>query len=213
MKDLGFRPTSFMFGGAPKAHEVLPVPGLIRSKEIVRGVRRQLSAFLPPLPGEPGARTAADNPNPSLFQIMDEVERRIIIAMLERCGWNQTEAAERFMIPVSTLNQKIKRLGIAVVAAAKSMRTPRTANSHTIPLNTKRRYAVPTSGPHWPTVGCPGLSPLLDYKENIQRVLSFVIRHSRRPSRSTTLGAPALLASQPLRAPSGYADAGCRAAA
>jgi len=150
MKNLGFSPTFFMFGGAPKAHEVLPVPKLIRSKKIVRGVRLQLSAFLPPLPGEPSARTAADNPNPSLFQIMDEVERRIIIAMLERCGWNQTETAERFMIPVSTLNQKIKRLGIdvAVVAAAKSMRTPRTANSHTIPLHTKRRYAVPTSGPH-----------------------------------------------------------------
>lgn len=74
----------------------------------------QLSEFLPPLPGEPGARKAADNPNPSLFQIMDEVERRIIVDMLERCGWNQTEAAERFLIPLSTLNQKIKRLGIDV---------------------------------------------------------------------------------------------------
>jgi len=90
------------------------LPDSIRSKEIVRGVRLQLSEFLPPLPGEPGARTAADNPNPSLFQIMDEVERRIIIDMLERCGWNQTEAAERFLIPLSTLNQKIKRLGIDV---------------------------------------------------------------------------------------------------
>jgi DNA-binding NtrC family response regulator len=45
---------------------------------------------------------------------MDEVERRIIVDMLERCGWNQTEAAERFLIPLSTLNQKIKRLGIDV---------------------------------------------------------------------------------------------------
>jgi DNA-binding NtrC family response regulator len=69
---------------------------------------------LPPLPGEPGSRTAADNPNPSLFQIMDEVERRVIVDMLERSGWNQTEAAERFLIPLSTLNQKIKRLGIDV---------------------------------------------------------------------------------------------------
>ncbi len=32
--------------------------------------------------------------------------------MLERTHWNQTEAAERFQIPLSTLNQKIKRLGI-----------------------------------------------------------------------------------------------------
>jgi DNA-binding NtrC family response regulator len=36
------------------------------------------------------------------------------VDMLERTGWNQTEAAERFLIPLSTLNQKIKRLGIDV---------------------------------------------------------------------------------------------------
>ncbi|HET6930372.1 MAG TPA: sigma-54 dependent transcriptional regulator [Candidatus Acidoferrum sp.] len=90
------------------------LPESLRSKEIVRGVRLQLSEFLPPLPGEAGARTAADNPTPSLFQIIDEVERRIIVDMLERTGWNQTEAAERFLIPLSTLNQKIKRLGIDV---------------------------------------------------------------------------------------------------
>jgi DNA-binding NtrC family response regulator len=69
---------------------------------------------MPPLPGEAGARSAADNPQPSLFQIIDEVERRIIVDMLERTNWNQTEAAERFLIPLSTLNQKIKRLGIDV---------------------------------------------------------------------------------------------------
>jgi transcriptional regulator with GAF, ATPase, and Fis domain len=36
----------------------------------------------------------------------------VIVDMLERSNWNQTEAAERFQIPLSTLNQKIKRLGI-----------------------------------------------------------------------------------------------------
>src|ERR1700740_3296397 len=90
------------------------LPESIRSKEIVRGVRLQLSEFLPPLPGEPGSRAAADNPQPSLFQIMDEIERRIIVDMLEGTGWDQTEAAERFLIPLSALNQKIKRLGIDV---------------------------------------------------------------------------------------------------
>ena len=90
------------------------LPESVRSKEIVRGVRLQLSEFLPPLPGEAGARTGADQSMPSLFQIMDEIERRIITDMLERTGWNQTEAAERFLIPLSTLNQKIKRLGIDV---------------------------------------------------------------------------------------------------
>jgi DNA-binding NtrC family response regulator len=48
----------------------------------------------------------------SLFEIVEEIERRVIADMLERTSWNQTEAAERFQIPLSTLNQKIKRLGI-----------------------------------------------------------------------------------------------------
>jgi DNA-binding NtrC family response regulator len=90
------------------------LPESIHSKEIVRGVRLQLSEFMPLLAGERGAGPAADHRQPSLFQIMDEVERRIIVDMLERTNWNQTEAAERFQIPLSTLNQKIKRLGIDV---------------------------------------------------------------------------------------------------
>ena len=50
----------------------------------------------------------------SLFEIVEDVERRIITDMLERCNWNQTEAAERFHVPLSTLNQKIRRLNIEV---------------------------------------------------------------------------------------------------
>ena len=50
----------------------------------------------------------------SLFTIMEDCERRIIVDMLEKCGWNQTEAAERFHVPLSTLNQKIKRLAIEI---------------------------------------------------------------------------------------------------
>jgi DNA-binding NtrC family response regulator len=56
----------------------------------------------------------ANNPDASLFEIMEDCERRVIAAMLERCGWNQTEAAERFRVPLSTLNQKIKRLNIEI---------------------------------------------------------------------------------------------------
>jgi len=88
------------------------LPETVRTKEIVKGVRLQLSEFMPPLPGEAGARVGADNSSPSLFQIVEEFERRVITDMLERTGWNQTEAAERFQVPLSTLNQKIKRLGI-----------------------------------------------------------------------------------------------------
>ncbi len=50
----------------------------------------------------------------SLFDVMEECERHIIVDMLEKCSWNQTEAAERFHVPLSTLNQKIKRLNIEI---------------------------------------------------------------------------------------------------
>jgi len=53
-------------------------------------------------------------PDASLFDIIEECERRIILEMLEKCNWNQTEAAERFRVPLSTLNQKIKRLNIEI---------------------------------------------------------------------------------------------------
>src|SRR5213594_392259 len=50
----------------------------------------------------------------SLFDIMEDCERHIIVDMLEKCNWNQTEASERFHVPLSTLNQKIKRLSIEI---------------------------------------------------------------------------------------------------
>ena len=50
----------------------------------------------------------------SLFEITESYERRVILDMLARTNWSQTEAAERFKIPLSTLNQKIKRLQIEV---------------------------------------------------------------------------------------------------
>jgi DNA-binding NtrC family response regulator len=54
------------------------------------------------------------NPDASLFDILEDIERRIIVDKLEHCNWNQTEAAEQFRIPLSTLNQKIKRLNIEI---------------------------------------------------------------------------------------------------
>ena len=50
----------------------------------------------------------------SLFDIMEDCERHIIIDMLDKCSGNQTEAADRFHVPLSTLNQKIKRLNIEI---------------------------------------------------------------------------------------------------
>jgi DNA-binding NtrC family response regulator len=50
----------------------------------------------------------------SLFEIVNDYERRVIMERLERCNWSQTETAESFHIPLSTLNQKIKRLDIKI---------------------------------------------------------------------------------------------------
>lgn len=50
----------------------------------------------------------------SLFEIVADFERRTIIEHLDRAGGSQTEAAEALRVPLSTLNQKIKRLAIDV---------------------------------------------------------------------------------------------------
>ena len=50
----------------------------------------------------------------SLFEIVADFERRIIIERLEQFNWSQTEAADSLHVPLSTLNQKIKRLNIEI---------------------------------------------------------------------------------------------------
>ena len=50
----------------------------------------------------------------SLFEIVNEFERRTITERLELCNWSQTEAAESLHVPLSTLNQKIKRLDVKI---------------------------------------------------------------------------------------------------
>ena len=66
--------------------------------------------------GSQGAagNAAEDIAGRSLFEIMEAKERTVILDMLARTNWSQTDAAERFKIPLSTLNQKIKRLQIDV---------------------------------------------------------------------------------------------------
>jgi len=66
-----------------------------------------------------GIRTVRDNndvlaADASLFEVVADFERRTIIDALERVNYSQTEAAEAMRIPLSTLNQKIKRLAIEV---------------------------------------------------------------------------------------------------
>ena len=50
----------------------------------------------------------------SLFEIVADYERRKIMEQLEASDWSQTSAAEALRIPLSTLNQKIKRLNIEI---------------------------------------------------------------------------------------------------
>ena len=59
---------------------------------------------------ESGALTA----DASLPEIVADFERRKIMEALDSVNGSQTEAAERLRIPLSTLNQKIKRLSIDV---------------------------------------------------------------------------------------------------
>ena len=52
------------------------------------------------------------SPDASLFEIIADFERRKIQESLKAANYSQTEAAEMLKIPLSTLNQKIKRLNI-----------------------------------------------------------------------------------------------------
>ena len=63
-------------------------------------IRRDESGYLPP--------------DATLFEVVNDFERRKIIEVLETVNYSQTEAAEQLRIPLSTLNQKIKRLNIEV---------------------------------------------------------------------------------------------------
>ncbi|QHN03541.1 sigma-54-dependent Fis family transcriptional regulator [Granulicella sp. WH15] len=98
-------------------------PGNVRELEncMERGVVLCTTGVITPdllpaqLTGSTYSATLLDHrPDASLFDLMEEIERRIISDRMERCHWNQTEAAEYFKIPLSTLNQKIKRLNVEI---------------------------------------------------------------------------------------------------
>ncbi len=98
-------------------------PGNVRELEnsmergVVLSTTRTITPDLLPaqLTGSTYTASLMDNrPDASLFDVMEDIERRIIADRLERCHWNQTEAAEFFKIPLSTLNQKIKRLNVEI---------------------------------------------------------------------------------------------------
>jgi DNA-binding NtrC family response regulator len=103
-------------------------PGNVRELEnamergVVLATGKTIPAELLPasLTGSTYSASILDHkPDASLFDLMEEIERRIIADRLERCHWNQTDAAEYFKIPLSTLNQKIKRLNVEIKKRAR----------------------------------------------------------------------------------------------
>ncbi len=71
---------------------------------------------------DPSGRLAADA---SLFEMVADYERRVILDHLEKANWSQTQAAEMLHVPLSTLNQKIKRLSIEIPRKSEAARAER----------------------------------------------------------------------------------------
>jgi DNA-binding NtrC family response regulator len=117
------RPTRHLTPEALRSLVAYSWPGNVRELEnvIERAVVLSTDAEIGPelLPDQIVGRVSAfpaleHRTDASLFDIMEDCERHIIVDMLEKCNWNQTDAAERFRVPLSTLNQKIKRLNIEI---------------------------------------------------------------------------------------------------
>jgi transcriptional regulator with GAF, ATPase, and Fis domain len=91
------------------------VPATVLPDYLLQGaglkIRRDSSGNLPP--------------DASLFEMVADFERRVIIEHLEKAGWSQTGAAESLRVPLSTLNQKIKRLNIEIRKRSETARAER----------------------------------------------------------------------------------------
>ncbi len=59
-------------------------------------------------------RLSAPNHSGALKDLMQEYERNLIVAALEKTSWNQKKAADLLRVNATTLNEKLKRLKIRV---------------------------------------------------------------------------------------------------
>ena len=100
-------------------------PGNVRELEnvieraVVLAPRAELTQdLIPEHIGVPSTKIKVDEVSilngQSLFEIVDSFEKKVIYQMLEGVNWSQTEAAEKFGVPLSTLNSKVKRLGVDI---------------------------------------------------------------------------------------------------
>ncbi len=100
-------------------------PGNVRELEnaveraVVLSTGAEMGAeLLPDEIARPHLLGHAPTENRSLFDLLDDYERRVVLDALDRSEGSQTDAAKLLQIPLSTLNQKIKRLGIPVRRSA-----------------------------------------------------------------------------------------------
>ena len=96
-------------------------PGNVRELEnaveraVVLSTKEEMdAALLPDDIARPHLLTETPGEERSLFDIVEDYERRVILDALDRSEGSQTDAAKRLQVPLSTLNQKVKRLGIPV---------------------------------------------------------------------------------------------------
>lgn len=100
-------------GAAPLAHDRQPSSGLQQA-----------------LPGRHRVPGSTHEPR-TLKEQMDDLERRLIVAALQRAGGNQRRAAAELGCLPTTLNEKLRRLGIKVKERASAKTGPMTGQGVT----------------------------------------------------------------------------------
>ena len=126
---------------APEAQQILMShawPGNVRElrnvveRAVVLATREELGTDVLPASvsaaQEPGTTQAStrdarsQRQGESLPELVERFERQVIVDELERHGFNQTETAKALGVALSTLNQKIQRLGIDTKRGRESSR-------------------------------------------------------------------------------------------